>query len=68
MIVNIICYLISLIKLSKEKYIIIPFKIINKEEPDKFISINDYFTYWYNLNFYSELSIFEIKLLINFLK
>ena len=55
MIVNIIYYLICLIKLSKEKYITIPFKIINKEEPDKFVSIDDYFAYWYNLNFYSEL-------------
>ena len=57
MIVNIIYYFICLIKFSKEKYITIPFKIINKEEPDKFVSIDDYFAYWYNLNFYSELLI-----------
>ena len=57
MIVNIICYLISIIQLSKEEFIIIPFKIINKEEPEKFISIDDYFTYWYNFDFYSELLI-----------
>ena len=55
MLINIIFSLFFLIKLSKEENIIIPFKIINKKEPEIFISISDYFTYWQNVSFYSEL-------------
>ena len=43
-----------LLRLSSEEYITIPFKIITKKEPDIFFSLEDYFTYWQNLSFYSE--------------
>ena len=55
MLIIIFFSLFFLIKLSNEEHIIIPFKIINKKEPEFFISIEDYFTYWQNLSFYSEL-------------
>ena len=53
MLINIIFFLFIL-KLSSEEYITIPFKIITNKEPDIFLSLEDYFTYWLNLSFYSE--------------
>ena len=38
-------------------YITIPFKIISNNEPEKFSSINEYFTYWEYLSFYGNVSI-----------
>ena len=38
-------------------YITIPFKIISNNEPEKFSSINEYFTYWEYLSFYGNESI-----------
>ena len=57
MFISIIVTFISIIKLTKEEYITIPFKIIQKQEPEKFITLDDYFTYWNNLSFYGELLI-----------
>ena len=59
MLVNIyiIFSFICIIKLTQEEYITIPFRIINKEEPTIFLSLDDYFNYWQNLSFYSELLI-----------
>ena len=53
MLINIIFFLFIL-KLSSEEYITIPFKIITNKEPYIFLSLEDYFTYWLNLSFYSE--------------
>ena len=53
MLINIIFFLFIL-KLSSEEYITIPFEIITNKEPDIFLSLEDYFTYWLNLSFYSE--------------
>ena len=55
MFVNIVFSLFCVINISHGEYIKIPFKIINKEEPNRFNSLEDYFTYWYNLSFYSEI-------------
>ena len=57
MFTNIIISLINIIILTKEEYITIPFQIINNKEPEIFISLDDYFTYWNNLSFYGELLI-----------
>ena len=48
---------INIISLSIGKYITIPFNIINKDEPDSFSSLNDYFNYWSELEFYGEISV-----------
>ena len=48
---------ICIIKFSRGEYITIPFRIIKKDEPNLFLSLDDYFNYWYNLSFYSELLI-----------
>ena len=57
MFINIILSLFSILIISKEEYIVIPFQIINNIEPEIFASLDDYFTYWYNLSFYGELLI-----------
>ena len=46
-----------LIKISKEKYITIPFKVIYNNEPDNFTSLTDYFKFWYDIPFYGEISV-----------
>ena len=57
MLIKIILFLFSILILSKEEYITIPFQIINNKEPEIFASLDDYFSCWYNLSFYGELSI-----------
>ena len=47
---------INIINVTKEKYITIPFNIIHKDEPDSFSSLDDYFNYWSEIEFYGELS------------
>ena len=53
----IIIYILFLLHLTFEEKIIIPFKIIQKVSPEYFLSLDDYFTYWHELSFYSELLI-----------
>ena len=53
----IIIYILFLLHLTLEEKIIIPFKIIQKVSPEYFLSLDDYFTYWHELSFYSELLI-----------
>ena len=58
MLINfILIYLFFLLKLSFCENIIIPFKIIYKSEPEFFITLDDYFTYWSEISFYSDLLI-----------
>ena len=52
---NLILYII--IKITKEKYITIPFQIIFNKEPDYFTSLNDYFKSWYDIPFYGQISV-----------
>ena len=47
----------NIIIFTKEKYITIPFKIIHKDEPDSFSSLDDYFNYWSEIEFYGEISV-----------
>ena len=48
---------INIINFTIQKYITIPFNIIHKDEPDSFSSLNDYFNYWSEMEFYGEISI-----------
>ena len=49
--------LINILKLTNEKYITIPFKVVNNNEPEIFSSLDDYFRSWYEISFYGQISV-----------
>ena len=54
--INFIIFILNMFYVNLN-YITIPFKIISNNEPEKFSSINEYFTYWEYLSFYGNVSI-----------
>jgi hypothetical protein len=66
----ILLLLFPLINIISSSYVTIPFQILGKNEPLRYSSIEDYFTYNSDVEFYSEISIGEsstpIPLLLTF--
>ena len=54
-------FLLSFINLISSSYVTIPFKIMKENEPSIYSSIEDYFSFNSNLQYYGEISIGEIS-------